>query len=583
MSILNSNGPGVKDGHRKFDDGPHTRTDRASSPSRSRCGWRLWRPSAAQSLLLAAALLLPSSALQAGVDLLQSARQENVFTADFVQSLASEPTAALNEIRDEDGRTMLHWLASRSHQARMLALLLYKADVNVKDHHGRTPLFDCLEAHDPFWGGDSDYMILEMLTTRGADLNARSDDGMTPLALAVKKGDHRKAAFLIEHGAALAPEGVSPEMLPTAIAKAKDDQRMVALLESAKKGNIDADQSETPLTAESKSAALTAANLPAVKKMIASGWDINERDEKGRTALYRAVEEKRADLASLLLFSGADPNIATDTGTTPLMASVRVLTIEGQRMMAMLLFKGANIHAVTKKGATALTTAVASGHDIGVLALIAAGASPFEVTPKGSLMAYAEHPPTAYLLKQFRLTPIQKKLGADPVAIMFEAAKRGNFEAVEKALDSGLKPDTQYDVERTMMDWVALGGNFEMVDLLLKRGADINHQHPSDGLHLLHMLASWGSSGASSPKVGAAYIEKLIARGANPNIAMKDGTTPLMIAAREGAVGPVTAALLQGGAEINVRNAAGLTALGVARKYGRTEMAEYLQSHGGKD
>ncbi len=265
------------------------------------------------------------------------------------------------------------------------------------------------------------------------------------------------------------------------------------------------------------------------------------------------------------------------------MASVRLLNIDGQRMTAMLLLKGADVHARAKDGRSALVTAVSSGHDIGVLSLIAAGASPFAVTPKGSLMVYAEHGPTAYLLKSFHLMPVPKKVETNPVAIMFEAAKRGDVAGVAQALDSGIKPDAPYDVERTAMDWAVLWGQFEVVDLLLKRGADVNHQHPSDGQHPLHALASWGVQGSNSAKVGAEHIQMIIERGANPNVAMKDGSTPLMIAAKEGSVGPILEALLKGGAEINARNAAGLTALAVARKYGRAEMIEFLQSRGGQE
>jgi ankyrin repeat protein len=271
------------------------------------------------SRILPIALAVPSPFSLANDDLIKTAREDRVFTADFIQTLASEPTATINESHDDEGRTMLHWLASRSHQARMLAVLLYKADVNVKDGHGRTPLFDNLEAHDPFWNGDADFMILEMLTVCGADLNARADDGMTPLALAVKNSDHRKAAFLIEHGAAVNPKDVPPEMAPAAIAQANGDQRMISLLED-KTGDVDPTEAETQNTTHPDP--LLSSNLQAVKKMIKSGWDMNAQDEKGRTPLFRAVEEKRADLANLLVSAGADPNIATHAGMTPLMASL---------------------------------------------------------------------------------------------------------------------------------------------------------------------------------------------------------------------------------------------------------------------
>ena len=536
------------------------------------------------ALFSAAALLLwqPPFA-KADPKLLKSAEESNFFSADFVQMLASEPKADLNLTRDAHGRTALHVLISRSHQARTLALLLYGADVNVKDEHGRTPIFEVMDAHDPTWNGDSDQMNLEMLTARGANLNAKADDGLTPLALAARNSDYRKAGFLIAHGAAINPEGVADEMQPLAIARSKADQRMISLLEPPKKEESAPVEAGAKIDPQQISKALIAGDLAAVKKLIDAGWAINERDDKGRTALFRAVEDKRADLVSLLLFAGADPNIADNAGISPLMASVRLLNIDGQRMTGMLLLKGANVHATAKNGTTALTTAAAAGHDIGVLALIAAGASPFEVTPKGSLMLYVTHGPTAGLLKAFGLQPTEKKPETNPVAIMFEAAKRGDVPGVEKALDGGVKPDAKFGGEPTAFDWAVCYGQFEVVDLLLKRGVDVNHQYATSGEHPLHMLASWGDAGGESPRVGAENIEKLLARGANPNIARKDGTTPLMVAAKEGATGPIVEALLNGGADINARNKAGLTALGVARKYGRTEMGSFLESRGAKE
>jgi ankyrin repeat protein len=47
--------------------------------------------------------------------------------------------------------------------------------------------------------------------------------------------------------------------------------------------------------------------------------------------------------------------------------------------------------------------------------------------------------------------------------------------------------------------------------------------------------------------------------------------------------GPNTLALLEAGADINARNAAGLSVLGIARKFGREEMAAFLESRGARE
>jgi ankyrin repeat protein len=78
-------------------------------------------------------------------------------------------------------------------------------------------------------------------------------------------------------------------------------------------------------------------------------------------------------------------------------------------------------------------------------------------------------------------------------------------------------------------------------------------------------------------------IHKLVERGAKVGIRKNDGTTPLMIAAQCGVTGPKTVALLETGADINSSNAAGLSVLGIARKFGREEMAAFLESRGARE
>ena len=61
---------------------------------------------------------------------------------------------------------------------------------------------------------------------------------------------------------------------------------------------------------------------------------------------------------------------------------------------------------------------------------------------------------------------------------------------------------------------------------------------------------------------------------------MHDGCTPLMVAAREGGMGPSLDLLLQVTTDLNARDKQGLTALGLARQNGHAAVVKMLQEHG---
>jgi ankyrin repeat protein len=259
------------------------------------------------------------------------------------------------------------------------------------------------------------------------------------------------------------------------------------------------------------------------------------------------------------------------------------------RMAINLLLRGANPSAKKNSGETPLTMAAQAGNDWGILLLAAAGADPKEQTKKGSLANWASHRPTVGMLRRFGVFPDEATARRDnsPTAMLIEAAKQGDLVEVARLLDAGLPPDVfvAKNDQRTALSWAANNNHFDVVDLLLARGADINRCSEVFGVHLLHSLAGRYQP-TDDNEVGrsaAEIIRKLVARGAKADIRKKDGTTPLMIAAECGVTGPNTIALLESGADINARNAAGLSVLGIARKFGREEMAAFLESRGARE
>ncbi len=105
------------------------------------------------------------------------------------------------------------------------------------------------------------------------------------------------------------------------------------------------------------------------KSAIAAGADVNFKNKRGETALYRASGDGRADIVALLIKSGADVNTKTNSNNTALMSAVQNRRVN---VVQLLIEKGADVNAKNDSGATA--TNLARGHAKIIEMLKAAGA-----------------------------------------------------------------------------------------------------------------------------------------------------------------------------------------------------------------
>ena len=120
-----------------------------------------------------------------------------------------------------------------------------------------------------------------------------------------------------------------------------------------------------------------------VEKYLNAGMDVNARDEYGQTALFAATVGRRHALALMLLSKGADPNLARDTGRTPLLAAIKrdFDTVfyrrapDSQKLLGALLEKGADVNARDEDGVTPLEEAARIGDAETIRALAARGAN----------------------------------------------------------------------------------------------------------------------------------------------------------------------------------------------------------------
>jgi len=128
-------------------------------------------------------------------------------------------------------------------------------------------------------------------------------------------------------------------------------ETMKRLIEAG--ANVDArnDRNSTPLH-------WAVSDTDKIRRLLAHGADINAKTERERTPLSLAAA-MRFDMAplKLLLEKGANPNIASINGQTPLMFAARAGNVEA---MELLLAKKADPLAVAGSGAVALMAAAAS-------------------------------------------------------------------------------------------------------------------------------------------------------------------------------------------------------------------------------
>jgi ankyrin repeat protein len=153
--------------------------------------------------------------------------------------------------RDADGRTPLHVAAEKGRWTVAQLLLKHGADINALDRDGHTPLYTAIMAgrtqlaqqlirqgarFDPnallleaVRTGVSDRDVFALLTRNGANINQLSEQGESPLTLAVTKGDRVVSKLLIALGADVNQTNGSG-VTPLALAQQSGNDDIIRLL-----------------------------------------------------------------------------------------------------------------------------------------------------------------------------------------------------------------------------------------------------------------------------------------------------------------------------------------------------------------
>ena len=135
----------------------------------------------------------PDVGEKANAELKSAMEQEDV---NQIQQMVRQNPELVN-VKDENGRTPLHFAAWEENADFARFLLGHQAEVDVKDKWGRTPLF--IATYEEPLVFDR-VPTVSLLLENGADVNARDNSGDTPLHMAAM-GETEVVKVLIEYGA----------------------------------------------------------------------------------------------------------------------------------------------------------------------------------------------------------------------------------------------------------------------------------------------------------------------------------------------------------------------------------------------
>ena len=213
----------------------------------------------------------------------------------------------------------------------------------------------------PYTGNlDSDLLIaayegnaekVRLLLDKGANVNARRDDGNTALMLAALSGkDLSTVKLLIDRGANVNAKNKKNDTALIYAAADRDADILQALLDKGADINHQNNAGYSALIM----AAAVEYRLAPLKALLERGADLEAKNTNGDTALIRATYNGSIEMVRALLQKGAKVNMTGENDDTPLIKAAATGKAE---LVGLLLEKGANVHARNRNGVTALMTA----------------------------------------------------------------------------------------------------------------------------------------------------------------------------------------------------------------------------------
>ncbi|HEU4688566.1 MAG TPA: ankyrin repeat domain-containing protein [Vicinamibacterales bacterium] len=468
------------------------------------------------SLWVILLVAVATTALAAAGDspLIEAVKGRNV---EAVRSLLKQKVDV--NARQGDGATALHWAVHRSDDTIVDLLLRAGAKPDLADDTGATPLYlACLNRSGA---------TVERLLQARANPNAALVTGETVLMTCARTGEAAGVRALIARGANVNVKepGHDQTALMWAAAQSHPDAVDALLKGGADVRARSRSYTQTVTSEVTQRAGREELNYTvprggstpllfaarsgddeSVKLLVEAGADVNDTLADGASALVIAAHSGHTRAAVTLLEKGADPN-AADIGYTALHAAVLRSDLE---LVKTLLARKADPNAQITKGTPVRRTS----QDF-ELPKVLIGATPYLLAARfleaDIMRALAAGGADTRLPMSDGATPLLAAAGMGIVAPT-QDERRGTNRRGLAIVDGGrIEPETQV---------------LETVSAALNLGSDINGTNPA-GDTALHVAANQGYD---------SVVKLLVEQGADLNARNAKGLTPLgALEARAGA------------------------------------------------
>lgn len=454
--------------------------------------------------------------------------------------------------KDRINNTALMEAAGGRSVENVQLLLAAGADLQAVNNEGQTALMAAVRLDHRYRPSDR-LPIIELLLNRGAEINQVDKSGQSPLLLSVRQ-------HMSEAGGVVAHAEVVKLLLDRgANVQAKDERGDTALVVTA---------------------GVWRGSIEIAKLLLNKGINVNAQNKKGATALMVAVARPWPELVNLLLTHGADINLKDAEGETALDAAVS----NGQSQIAKLLHaRGARSKTNYKSEAELIRATInrallgaASRNNVNELKEHVAAGADLGVRDNRGMTALMLAIENSYGRIEAVKFLIEKGIDLNAVdtngnSALMIAVDRNNDEAVTLLLEQKVSVYLFNKERRTALHIAAAGLHERIVEALLNTTPQVSAS--SAGVDVRGIEVNGLDVNGRTPLMLAAdnesfvpdeVMQLLLNKGAQINLRDLRGDTALMIAARAGSTSGV-AFLVGKGASVNLKNSAGQTALKIAR------------------